>query len=215
MEYKDIIVAAGLKMLHSGLTIETWGNISIRAPDTGLVYLTPSAMPYDTIKPEDVVVCDITGQIIEGHRKPTIEKELHLAVYRARQEVNAIIHTHPLYSMIYACQGKTIPLFTDEAAQSLGDECTCATYELPGTDALAQACAKALGEKANSCLLHSHGAVCVGETLDAAFRVCTVLEVTANIYYMIEATGGKPKLISREKILAMQDFVKNHYGQNK
>ena len=215
MNYKKLIVESGKRMAGSGLTVETWGNISIRDPETGLVYLTPSAMLYDTILEYDVVVCKLDGTVVEGKRKPTIEKDMHLSIYQNRKEVNAIIHTHPLYSMVYASQGKDIPLVIDEAAQALGDVCRCTEYALPGSMELAENCVKALGEKANSCLIHSHGAVCLGADIDGAFKTATVLEVTAQIYYMVEATGGKPAGISPENIAAMQDFVKNSYGQDK
>ena len=98
MDFKKCIVESGKKLENSGLTVETWGNISIRDPETGLVYLTPSAMKYSTIVEDDVVVCRLDGTIVEGHRKPTIETGLHLAIYRNREEVNAVIHTHPMYS---------------------------------------------------------------------------------------------------------------------
>lgn len=128
MDFKKCIVESGKKLENSGLTVETWGNISIRDPETGLVYLTPSAMKYSTIVEDDVVVCRLDGTIVEGHRKPTIETGLHLAVYRNREEVNAVIHTHPMYSMVYATQGKDIPLIIDEAAQAMGDTCKCTQY---------------------------------------------------------------------------------------
>ena len=215
MNYKQLIVESGKRMSGSGLTVETWGNISFRDKETGLVYLTPGAMLYDTIVEDDVVVCRLDGTIVEGERKPTIETEMHLSVYRNREDVNAIIHTHPIYSMVYAAQGKDIPLIIDEAAQILGDVCRCADYALPGSAELAENCVKALGERSNSCLIHSHGAVCVSGDMDGAFKTAKVLEVTAQIYYMIEATGGKPAGISDENIKAMQDFVKNSYGQGK
>lgn len=215
MNYKKLIVESGKRMAGSGLTVETWGNISIRDAETQLVYLTPSAMLYDTITEDDVVVCSLDGTIVEGTRKPTIEKDMHLAVYRKRPDVNAVIHTHPMYSMVYAAQGKDIPLIIDEAAQVLGDVCKCTEYALPGSAELADNCVEALDDKANSCLIHSHGAVCVGADMDGAFKTAKVLEVTAQIYYMIEATGGKPVGISASDIAAMQDFVKNSYGQGK
>lgn len=215
MDYRELIVQSGLRMANSGLTVETWGNISVRDPETGLVYMTPSAMKYDTITVDDVVVCDLDGNTVQGNRKPTIEKDMHLGIYRARQDVNAVIHTHPTYSMVYSCQGKDIPLFIDEAAQTLGDTCHTTPYALPGSQELADGVVAALGEKANSCLIHSHGAVAVGGDMDGAFRACTVLEIAARILYMIEATGGKPVPISDENIAFMQDFVKNHYGQGK
>ena len=155
------------------------------------------------------------GTIVEGHRKPTIETGLHLAIYRNREEVNAVIHTHPMYSMVYATQGKDIPLIIDEAARP---------WEIP-VNVHSMHCLvlknwqtnvkRRWERKPTPYLLHSHGAVCVGENMDAAFKVATVLEATARILYMIEATGGKPAGISPENVAVMKDFAKNHYGQGK
>ena len=213
MNFKKLIVDSGLRMLNSGQTVETWGNISYRDQDTNLVYLTPSGMNYTTITEEDVVVCDLSGKIVEGIRKPTIEISLHLGIYKERPEVNAVIHTHPIYSTVFSCTGADIPLVIDEAAQTLGGTVKTAPYALPGSQELADNCAAALGKETNACLLMSHGAVCVGGTMDAAFKVSTVLEVTAQIYYMVKSMGKECIMISDENIAAMMYFVKNVYGQ--
>ena len=216
MNYKALILESGKKMAASGLTVETWGNISAYDPESGLVYLTPSAMAYDTIAEDDIVACRLSdGSVAEGFRKPTVEKDLHLMIYRARPEVRAILHTHPIYSTVYAAQEKSIPIFLDEAAQALGDAVRCARYALPGTIELAENCVEALGTEANACLLHSHGAVCVGEDMAKAFKVANVLEMTAKIFYLIESSGGWPAGISPDDIEYMKDFAKNHYGQGK
>jgi len=213
MNHKKLIVDSGLKMLNGNYTVETWGNISYRDPGTNLVYLTPSGMDYTTITEDDIVVCNLSGDVVDCCRKPTIETSLHLGIYAARPNVNAIIHTHPIYSMVFACTGEDIPMIIDEAAQVLGGTCKSAEYALPGSDELAQNCLAALGETANSCLLRSHGAVCVGETMDGAFRVAKVLEITAQIYQMIKAAGKEFIPISQENIEAMQYYVANIYGQ--
>ena len=215
MNYKKLIVDSGLRMLNSGYTIETWGNISYCDRETNYVYLTPSGMDYSTINEDDIVVCDLEGNIVDGSRVPTIETGLHLAVYKARPEVNAVLHTHPIYSTVFSCMGKDVPMIIDEAAQTLGDVCRTAEYALPGTPELAQNCVKALGKKATSCLLMAHGAVCLGDTMEEAFKVSKVLEVTAQIYQMILATGCNCPELSKENIEAMQDFVKNKYGQKR
>lgn len=213
MNYKELIVSSGLRMLNSGMTVETWGNLSVRDEETGRVYLTPSGMDYSKISESDVVVCDADGNIVEGHRKPTIEKDLHLEIYKRRKDVNAIVHTHPIYSTVFSCMGEDIPPIIDEAAQVLMGACRRADYALPGTMELAENCVNALGDTAMSCLLQSHGAVCVGKDMNAAFKVARVLEMTAEIYYRIRATGGTPIPISDENIAYMIDFMKNKYGQ--
>lgn len=215
MNYKKVLVESGLRMYESGLTISTWGNVSLRDPETGLIYVTPSGMDYKTINEDDVVVVDKQANIVEGHRVPTIETGLHVSIYNNRPEINAVVHTHPIYSTVFSTCGETIPLIIDEAAQIMGDCCKTAPYALPGSKELADNCIEALGKTANACLMQSHGAVCLGPDIDFAFKVCNVLEVTAQIYQMVRAMGSQCIDISEENICAMQNFVKNVYGQRK
>lgn len=211
MDYKKFIVENGIRLYQSGLTVETWGNISVRDPETGLFYLTPSGMPYDQIVPEDVIVMDKDMNIVEGTRKPTIEYSMHIGIMNRRPDVNAIIHTHPVDSQVFACLRQDIPPVIDEAAQLLGGTVVCAKYALPGTPELAENVIEALGDGA-ACLMANHGAVCVGADMDTAFKVSTVLEMTSKIYYKALAIG-KPVVLDEDDVLFMKDFVANHYGQ--
>lgn len=214
MNYKALLVDSGKRMLHKGLTVETWGNISVRDPETGLIYLTPSAMPYDALTEEDVVVMRPDGTVAEGRRKPTIEVGMHLGILNARPEIHAVIHTHPIYSQVFACMHKPIPPIIDEAAQALGGTVYPTEYALPGSPELAENVVRTLGPTGTACLIANHGAVCIGKTMDQAFKVCTVLEMTAQIYQMTLAVGT-PHVISDEQVAYMKDFVENHYGQDK
>lgn len=211
--WKREVIDAGIRMLSEGITIGTWGNVTVRDPETGYVYLSPSGMPYKTLVEDDIVVVRLDGSRVEGERKPTIETEMHLAIYRARPACNAIIHTHPVYSTAFSAMGEDIPLLLDEAAQVLGDVVRTTAYALPGSQELADECVKALGDKAMACLLRSHGAVCLGKDLEQAFGNSTVLEATAQIYSIIRSMGGQFDPISPENIAFMQNFVKNSYGQ--
>jgi len=213
MDYKKYLVDCGMRMFKSGLTVETWGNISIKDPETGLIYLTPSGMDYDIIKPDDIIVMDREMNIVEGERKPTIEYGMHVRIMNARPDVHAVIHTHPVDSQVFACLHRDIPPIIDEAAQLLGGTVKCAEYALPGSDELADNVVSALGDGA-ACMMANHGAVCVGKDMDAAFRVCTVLEMTAKIYHKALAIG-EPEVIDDEKVSFMNDFAANHYGQGK
>lgn len=211
--WKRKVIDAGIRMLSEGITIGTWGNVTVRDPETGYVYLSPSGMPYKTLVEDDIVVVRLDGSRVEGERKPTIETEMHLAIYRARPECNAVIHTHPVYSTAFSAMGEDIPLLLDEAAQVLGDTVRTTSYALPGSQELADECVKALGDKAMACLLRSHGAVCLGRDLEQAFGNSTVLEATAKVYSIIRSMGGQFDPISPENIAFMQNFVKNSYGQ--
>jgi L-fuculose-phosphate aldolase len=210
--YKKLIVDSGRRMLNSGLTVETWGNISARDRETGLVYLTPSAMSYEIICEDDVVVAKTDGTIVDGKRRPTVEFEMHLGIYNARPEINAVVHTHPVYSQIFGVLRESIPAVIDEAAQVLGGEVRCARYELPGTKELAAACVQALGKDGCACLLANHGAVSLGADMDAAFRAAKVLEMTAQIYASARMIG-KPCFLEKTQIDYMRDFARNRYGR--
>lgn len=211
MNYKKLIVDAGLRMLRSGLTVATWGNISARDPETGLIYLTPSGMPYDSITEDDIVVMNAKGEVVEGTRRPTIEYAMHLGILNKRPEIHAIVHTHPIYSQIFACLHEEIPPIIDEAAQVMAGAVKCAEYGLPGTQELADNVAAALGD-GFACLMANHGSVCVGKTMDKAFTVSTVLEMSAQIYYMARCIG-KPHVIPEDKVAHMYNFVSKQYGQ--
>ncbi len=213
MDLKQQLVDAGVRLLETGCTVETWGNISCLDRDTNMMYITPSGMDYKTMTADDISLCDLDGNWVSGPRKPSVEAGLHALIYRNRPDVGCVLHTHPTHSTVFSCMGETIPLILDEAAQVLGAPVKTAPYALPGTAELAQNCVDALGQDSNACLLQSHGAVCVANDLKGAFKVATVLEMTAEIYQKIRAIGGTPYTISPEHIATMQDFVKHHYGQ--
>ncbi|MBT3336549.1 MAG: class II aldolase/adducin family protein [Anaerolineae bacterium] len=210
--YKKTVVETGLTMLEEGLTVGTWGNISVRDPETGLVYISPSGMNYREIGLDDVVVLDLEMNLVDGTRVPSIEKETHLAVYRARADVNAVVHTHPLYSTVLGVNKMELPAVSEDFAQIVGDKIICSEYALPGTQELGQNVAAGLGAERNAVLLPNHGTINVGEDMKTALIVCHVVEKSAQIYIMA-LNIGTPHLISAEDIKAMQDYKNNYYGQ--
>ena len=197
------VIAAGKRMLGSDLTIETWGNISVRS-ETGEICITPSGMPYQEITPSDLVFLDAEGNVTEG-----------VLIYQNRPDVQAILHTHPVASTVFGVLRKPIPVITDEIAQAIGGEISVAEYALPGTKELAENAVRALGEK-NACLLANHGAVCVGKDLAACFKVATVLETGAEIYQKALAisNGAGQVELKADDVKAMYDFAQNRYGQH-
>ena len=143
-EYKELVRASGVRMIDSGLTVATWGNISACDREEGLMYITPSGMNYHTLTDDDIVVFDLDGNHVEGDRRPSIELQLHRGMFNARPETTACIHTHPIFSTVFSSMGRDIPIdLHDEAAQALGGTVRCATYQLPGTQDLADAAIEA------------------------------------------------------------------------
>ncbi len=213
LEYKQIVVDGGNKMVELGLTVGTWGNISIRDIETGLIYIKPSGMPYDEITTDDIVVMNSDMEIVEGHRKPSIEFALHISIMNTRDDVNAVIHTHPVYSSAFAVTGEEIPGISEDFVQIVGDKVINCEYSLPGTPELAKNVVDALGAR-NAVLIPNHGAVCVGADVPSALKICHVVEKSAQIYIYAKMIGT-PRVISEEDMQAMQFFARNHYGQGK
>lgn len=213
-ECKTLVKESGVRMLDSGLTVATWGNISCCDRETGLMYITPSGMNYHEIVEDDINVYDLEGNLVEGHRRPSIELDLHRGMFVARPEISACVHTHPIFSTVFSSVGEDIPInIHDEAAQALGDDVHCAEYALPGTKELAANAVKAIGKRSNACLLRSHGLVAIGADMDSAFKVTTVVEMVSEIEWRIRAMGMTYVPISDSNVAAMQEFVKTKYGQ--
>jgi L-fuculose-phosphate aldolase len=208
---KQILVDTGVKMINDGLTVGTWGNFSVRDPETGLIYITPSGMEYSKTRVEDIVVLDSLLNIVDGFRVPSVERGMHVTVYNARPEVNAVVHTHPLYSTVLGVNGMDLPGISEDFVQIVGDRMICSEYALPGTPELAQNAVKGLGDR-NGVLLPNHGTLVVGPDMPMTLTICHVVEKTAHIYIMAKSIGI-PNLISAEDIKAMQEYAQNIYGQ--
>ena len=182
---QQIIVDSGKRMLQKDLTRRSWGNISVRGKD-GLMYITPSSIDYGDILLGDISSISMEGEVLNGNRKPSMEKDLHRLIYLNRPDVNAVIHTHPVYSKVFACLGENLPLIIDEAKYIFTGDVICAEHGEIGSMDLAEKALAALGDNM-ACLLKDHGAVCVGKDIDEAFKVAEILEYMAQIYYMMRS----------------------------
>jgi L-fuculose-phosphate aldolase len=207
---KDEVIDAGKRILEAGLVAGTWGNISKRA-GKGVIAITPSGMDYLTLKREDIVLVDPDGERLESRRKPSSELETHLAIYRARADVNAVVHTHSVFASALACARKKIPPIVEDLAQIIGGAVEINEYRLPGTKELAQSVVKALGDR-NACLLVNHGVLTTGRTMTEALYAAEVVEKTAKIFIAAGAVGGAVEL-SREDVKTMRDNYLSSYGQ--
>ncbi len=212
-ELKQAVSEGGMTLFNQGLTVGTWGNISIRDMETGLIYIKPSGMPYPDITPDDIVVLNKDYKIVDGTRKPSIEYNFHIGIYNAREDVNCVIHYHPVYSSVFGVLNEDIPGVSEDFVQLVGDKIINCDYALPGTKELAVNLVKAIGDR-NAAMIPNHGTVCVGGDFKTAMKTIFVVEKTAHIYILARSIGT-PHLISDEDIKAMQEFAKNFYGQGK
>jgi len=212
-ELKQFVIDTGIEMLQKGITVGTWGNISIRDPETGLVYISPSGMAYDKIKPQHIVVLNEDLEVVDGEAEPSIEKQMHVEVYIKRPDINAVIHTHPTYSTVFGVTNRTLPAVSEDFVQIVGREVLVAQpYHLPGTKELAEGAVRFLGRN-NAVLLPGHGALCVGSTMELALKVSLVLEKNAQIYLFAKLLGGDIKSFTDHEIDFMQKYARERYGK--
>ncbi len=167
------------------------GNISVKLNTQNMMAITPSRRPYQQMSMDDVCVVDDNLKSIEGHLTPSIEATLHLSVYRNRPDVNAVIHTHPVFASILSIINKPIPALFDEITFEIGSAVEMIPYALSGSAELAQNVISKLGNDCYCYLLQNHGALSIGKDLDQALKNAELMEKVAQIYYYALTTGRK------------------------
>lgn len=190
------------KLLYEhNLVTASDGNISIRVtPDH--IMITPSRKNKGMLRPEDMIIVDLKGTVIEGNSKPSSEFPMHQAIYQERAEINAIVHTHPVYATAFALAGKSIPdNYLIEAKVILGPT-MLADYGTPGTMEMVTAISPYI-KKCNSILLKNHGAITYGVDLIDAYNKMDVLESIAKTIIMSKLLGD-PIAISDENLAKLK-----------
>lgn len=197
LEAKKQVILAGKKLVEEGLIQRTWGNVSCRVSDTQFV-ITPSGRDYLSLTPEDIVLVTINDLSYEGDVKPSSEKGIHAKCYQLRDNVNFVIHTHQTYASIIGLSGMDVNMLPAESAAVLGDCVPLAAYGLPGTKKLRTGVVDALlrAPESKACLMLHHGALCVGESMEDAFKVANELEKVckdklAERFYQISGETAK------------------------
>jgi L-ribulose-5-phosphate 4-epimerase len=224
---KSLVCKANLELVRKGLVIHTWGNVSARDTDSGLIVIKPSGVSYESMKPSDMVVLDADGNTVEGKYRPSTDAPTHLFLYRSWESVGGIVHTHSSFATSWAQAGRPIPPFGTTHAdhyygevpctRSLTDTETGTDYEIntgrviiermEGTDPLA----------VPSVLVKSHGPFCWGRDADEAVYNAISLEEIAKIAFYTSLLG---QVKAVKKSLLDKHFKRKHgssayYGQDK
>src|SRR5215204_3819657 len=198
-DLREDVVRVSRRMSESGLVVGTSGNVSARTPD-GNVLVTPSGLVYAAMEPEDVVLVDLDGVVVEGSFEPSVETPMHTGIYRARPGVGGIVHTHARYSTTLACLDREIPpVHYMLALLSEEGRVPVARYATYGTENLARNASEALGDAHRACLLRNHGTIAVGESVSQAYSRTEVLEEMAELYYRAKL-AGEPVILTPEQL---------------
>lgn len=183
-DLRAAVVDAAREMLRLGLVSGTSGNVSAR--DGESVLITPASSPYERMTEDDVVAIGPDGEPLEGAGVPSSEWRVHLAIYAARQDVGAIVHTHSVHATAWSFLEEPLDTGTEELEAVAGGAVLTARFAATGSDEIAAAAAEALGER-GAVLLGRHGVVGVGATAADALAVCVVLERQAEVAWLLRS----------------------------
>ncbi len=212
-EERTRVLTAAREMATRGLVSGTAGNVSARLEQKGgpdLYLVTPAAMPYERMTADDLVVVDQEIEPVDSEGIPSTESMLHLAIYRARPEVKAVMHTHSVYATVAAVTGRPIPPIVDELVINIGGPVEVADYGAPASEELAEAAVQALGDR-RAVLLRNHGLCGVGGNPGEALEVCTLVERVARVYFYA-AMVGQPRTLPEDAIAAEQAIYRMRTG---
>jgi L-ribulose-5-phosphate 4-epimerase len=176
------VVEAAREMLRLGLVTGTSGNVSARDGDS--VLITPAASPYEQMTEDDLVSLGPDGEPAEGDGEPSSEWRVHLAIYAARTDAGAIVHTHSIHATAWSFSGDPLDMGTEELEAAAGGAVLTAPYAPTGTEEIAAAAAEALGDR-RAVLLGRHGVVGVGSTAAEALATCVVVERQAQLALLL------------------------------
>ena len=208
---REQVIEYSLKLLSEGLTNGTAGNVSIFNREEGLVAISPTGVNYSELTPEMISVVDLDGKLIEG-LKPSSELEMHMILYRNREDVNAVIHTHPVYTTVLACLREDLPAIDYMIAVTGATKVRCAEYASYGTKELAENSYKAMGNSL-AVILANHGLTTAGKDIANALNITVQVEYISNLY--IKAKNiGEPIILPDDEMNSMLERFKT-YGQIK
>ena len=209
---RALIAEFGKKMSSAGLSHGTAGNLSIFDKETGLMAISPSGVNYFDITPEDVVVVDLDGNVVDGHCKPSSEHGLHAGFYKAHSEngCGAVVHTHSNYATTLACMGEPIRAVHYVIAGSGTNEIPVCKYATFGTPELAKNAVEAYNG-GRAVLLANHGLVAFGPNLEKAYTLACSLEDLARIQWQCMC-AGRMNVLTKEQIDLVLERYRT-YGQ--
>jgi L-ribulose-5-phosphate 4-epimerase len=210
-QLKDQLWKLHLELPKNGLVKWTGGNVSARDPESGLVVIKPSGVLYEDLRPEDHVVLDLQGKLVEGKLKPSSDTASHLYIYRQRPDVNGVVHTHSGYATAFAALGRPIPVYLTAMADEFGGPIPCAGFALIGGEEIGRQVVEHIGNSP-AVLLKNHGVFTVGPTARAAVKAAVMTEDVARATWLALQLG-QPDEIPAEDVAKLHHRYVHEYGQ--
>lgn len=208
LRLRKLVIETALAMSRSGLSPGRAGNVSVRFG--GGMLITPTGLSYEEIGPKDIVFVARDGAVPGKQRKPSSEWQFHLAAYRQRPDMGAVVHTHSMHAVVLACAGRSIPAFHYMVAVAGNTDIPVMPYATFGSEQLASNVARGLADR-QACLLAHHGAITLGKTLPEALELAREVEVLAEQYTKVLSIGPPIVLPESEMQIVLERF--KSYGQ--
>ncbi|MBW2558954.1 MAG: class II aldolase/adducin family protein [Deltaproteobacteria bacterium] len=192
----------------------TGGNVSVRIKGENVFAITPSGMPYKGLTSDDICILDFEKNQIEGAHAPSIESGMHIAIYKRRPDVNAIVHTHQNKASIFSVINRPIPALFDEVCMNIGEIVDVVPYAFSGSQELAENVAGKLDNNCHCYILQNHGVLCLGHTIEKACLSAELLERAATVYADALATGLKISTLPEETVTLFRQIRKEAQDKN-
>jgi L-ribulose-5-phosphate 4-epimerase len=198
--------------VRNNLVVWTGGNVSARIPGENLFVIKPSGVGYDDLTPENMVLCDLDGAVIEG-TSPSSDTAAHAYVYRHMPEVNGVVHTHSTYATAWAARGEAVPCVITAMADEFGGDIPIGPFAIIGDESIGEGIVATLsGHRSPAVLMQNHGVFTIGDSAKSAVKAAVMAEDVARTVH-IARQGGALIPIPQASIDALYDRYQNVYGQ--
>jgi L-ribulose-5-phosphate 4-epimerase len=208
---KKEVNKAHISLKENRLVMWTSGNVSARDLKTNLVVIKPSGVPYDKLSPDNLVVVDLNGKVIDGNLKPSVDMATHLYIYRNMPDVMSIIHTHSTYASAFAAIGKPIPVCLTAMADFFGSDIPVGELVLIGEEKIGKEIVRKIGNS-KAIIMKNHGPFTIGKSVREALKAAIFLEESAKTLIMAKILG-KPQSIPESIVNKLHKNYIEKYGQ--
>jgi L-ribulose-5-phosphate 4-epimerase len=217
-QVRQDVAALHAELVRSGLVVWTGGNVSGRVPGADLFVIKPSGVSYDELAPENMILCDLDGTVIEGtdgsHRSPSSDTAAHAYVYRHMPQIGGVVHTHSTYACAWAARGEEIPCVLTAMADEFGGPIPVGPFAIIGDDSIGRGIVQTLtGHRSRAVLMANHGPFTIGKDAKDAVKAAVMVEDVARSVHIARQLG-EPTPIPQEAIDRLFDRYQNVYGQS-